>query len=125
MFVLQPGAALVSTVLILRPRVFLFSVFYSRFFTAYSSFYFFNNLYFISTWVLDLAMGLGDVFCSGLQFLIFVKLCNSAGQERKDDGKPCVTSMTIILFEKTFCQTSHIFPLNRSFCRRAKNINVK
>ena len=62
--------------------------------------------------------------CSGLQFFIFVKLCNSAGQERKDDDKPCVTSVTIILFEKTFHQTSHI-PLHRSFCRRAKNINVK
>ena len=69
-------------------------------------------------------MGLGDVSCSGLQFFIFVKLCNSGGQERKDDGKPCVTSVTIILSEKTFRQTSHI-PLNRSFCRRAKKINVK
>ena len=27
----------------------------------------------------------------------------------KDDGKPCVTSETIILFEKTFRQTLHSF----------------
>ena len=36
--------------------------------------------YFISTWVLDLAMGLGDVFCPGLQFFILVKLCNKTGE---------------------------------------------
>ena len=30
-------------------------------------------------------------------------------RERKEDGKPCVTSVTIILFEITFCQTSLSF----------------
>ena len=29
------------------------------------------------------------------------------GRERKDDGKPCVTSVTIVLLEKTFRETSH------------------
>ena len=31
------------------------------------------------------------------------------GRERKEGGKPCVTSVTIILFETTFPQTSHSF----------------
>ena len=69
---------------------------------------------------------------------------------RKEDGKSCVTSVTIILFETTFRQTSlslilrrprsfascersqtsenqaklH-FPLNRSFCKGSVNISVK
>ena len=33
----------------------------------------------------------------------------ATGRKRKDDGKPCVESVTIILFEKTFRQTSHSF----------------
>ena len=41
----------------------------------------------------------------------------------EDDSRPYVTSVTISLFEKTFAKL-HI-PLKRSFCRRAKNINVK
>ena len=44
------------------------------------------------------------------------------GREREEDGKPCVTSDTIILFEITFCQTS-LF-LNRSFCTKTENSNV-
>ena len=63
-----------STFLILRPSVFLFSVFihvssqpHSSPFTFLIVFTLFKP-YFISTWVLDLAMGLGDVFSSGLQF---------------------------------------------------------
>ena len=31
------------------------------------------------------------------------------GRERKEDGKPCVTSVTIILFETTFRQTALSF----------------
>ena len=34
----------------------------------------------------------------------------------KEDGKPCLTSVTIILFEKL--ETGH-------FCKRPENINVK
>ena len=46
----------------------------------------------------------------------------ATGQERKEDGKPCVTSVTIILFEITFGKNS--LPFKRSFCRRPENIDV-
>ena len=39
------------------------------------------------------------------------------GWEKKEDGKPCVTSMTIICWKKI-----HL-PLKRSFCKRPENIN--
>ena len=45
--------------------------------------------------------------------LLLVNLYNYAtGRERKEDGKPCVTSVTIILFETTFRQISLSFKLN-------------
>ena len=28
------------------------------------------------------------------------------GRQRKDDGKPCVTSVAIMMFEKNFCPAS-------------------
>ena len=46
----------------------------------------------------------------------------AAGQERKDDGKPGVTSVaTTICFNISF-KLHH--PLNRSFCKRPENINL-
>ena len=44
---------------------------------------------------------------------------NATGRERKEDGKPCVTSVTIILLRQLY------FPLNRSFCKGPENIGVK
>ena len=38
-----------------------------------------------------------------------VNLTHATGRERKEDGKPCVTSVTIILFENTFCKTTTSF----------------
>ena len=38
----------------------------------------------------------------------------ATGRERKEDGKPCVTRVTIILFEITFRQTSLSFTF---FCK--------
>ena len=43
-------------------------------------------------------------------------------QERKEDGKPCVTSVTLILFAKTFRQTSLSF--KQTFSQKTENINV-
>ena len=40
----------------------------------------------------------------------------------KEDGKPCVKGVTIILLEITF--SKHHFLLNRSFCKRPENIDV-
>ena len=42
----------------------------------------------------------------------------ATGKERKEDGKPCVTSVTIILFEITLRH----FPLNRCFCKDQKTL---
>ena len=36
----------------------------------------------------------------------------ATGRERKEEGKPCVTSVKIILFETTFRQTSLSFKRN-------------
>ena len=44
----------------------------------------------------------------GLQF-VTSSVSELTQQERKEDGKPCVTSVTIILFETTFHQTSLSF----------------
>ena len=41
-------------------------------------------------------------------------------QERNEDGKPCVPSETIILFEITFRQTS--LSINESFCKDQKTL---
>ena len=41
----------------------------------------------------------------------------------KQDGKPCVTSLTIFGFKKTFAKRHP--PLNRSLCQRPENNNVK
>ena len=40
--------------------------------------------------------------------------------ERKEDGKPCVTTVTTILFEITFAKLP--FPLNRSLCKDQKTL---
>ena len=40
-------------------------------------------------------------------YQVIVSLCKGGG--KKEHGKPCVTSVTIILFEKTFRQTSPSF----------------
>ena len=48
-----------------------------------------------------------------LRKLTLSELNYATGRERKEDGKPCVTSVTIILFEATFRQTSH--SLKRNF----------
>ena len=40
-------------------------------------------------------------------YQVIVSLCK--GREKKEHGKPCVTSVTIILFEKTFRQNSLSF----------------
>jgi len=50
------------------------------------------------------------------------ELTQQEGKE-KEDGKPCVTSVTIILFQEIFRRKSHP-PLNRSFCQRPENINL-
>ena len=47
----------------------------------------------------------------------------ATGRERKDDGKPCVTSVTLTLFKKTFLQTSPCF--KQVFRKRPENTNVK
>ena len=47
----------------------------------------------------------------------------TTGRKRKEDSKPCVTSVIIILFEITFCQAINL-PLNKSFCKRPENFNV-
>ena len=44
-------------------------------------------------------------------------------QDRNEEGKPCVPSVTIILFEINFCQTSLSF--KQIFFKRPENINVK
>ena len=67
---------------------------------------------------------------SGWNHNCSVKMCNlpdhkwtyATGRERKEDGKPCVTSVTI-LFEKTLRQTSLSF--KQMFLQRPENINVK
>ena len=41
----------------------------------------------------------------------------ATGWERKEDGKPCVTSVTIILFEKRFAEL-------HPFLNRSENINL-
>ena len=46
----------------------------------------------------------------------------ATGRERKEDGKPCVTNVTIILFEITLRQTSLSF--KQMFLQRPENINV-
>ena len=56
-------------------------------------------------------------------FIICELTLYATGQERKDDSKPCVTSVTIILFENPSAKL-HI-PLRIFFCRGAKNIDVK
>ena len=47
-----------------------------------------------------------------LRKLTLSELNYATGRERKEDGKPCVTSVTIILFEATFRQTSLSFKRN-------------
>ena len=44
------------------------------------------------------------------------ELNDATGQERKEDGKPCVTSVTIILLESTVRQTSLSFKVIPLFC---------
>ena len=45
----------------------------------------------------------------------------ATGRERKEEGKPCVTSVKIILFETTFRQTS----LSFKWICFVKTVNVK
>ena len=47
-------------------------------------------------------------------------LVYATGRERKEDGKPCVTSVTITLFEITFRQTSLSF--KQFFCKDQKTL---
>ena len=56
-------------------------------------------------------------------FPLYSVLTYATGRERKEDGKPRVTSMTIILFEITLRQTSLSF--KQMFLQRPQNINVK
>ena len=51
-----------------------------------------------------------------MMMMITVNLCNRTGE----DGKPCVTTMTTILFEITFAKLP--FPLNRSLCKDQKTL---
>ena len=44
-----------------------------------------------------------------LRKLTLSELNYATGRERKEDGKPCITSVIIILFETTFRQTSLSF----------------
>ena len=48
-----------------------------------------------------------------IKFFRFFCALNATGRERKEDGKPCVTSATISLFEINFRQL--LFSLDRSF----------
>ena len=50
-------------------------------------------------------------------------LRNRTAREIKEEGKPCVTSVTIILLETTVSKFH--FLLNRSFCKGPENIGVK
>ena len=68
---------------------------------------------------LDLTL-CGNFVCSPLQLIVNY----ATGRERKEDGKPCVTSVTIILFEITFRQTLLSNVLSRSFCKRPENTDV-
>ena len=54
---------------------------------------------------------LGVLSMGGVQqpILVYYKWSYAKGRQRKEDGKPCVTSVTIILFDKTFRQTSPSF----------------
>ena len=48
---------------------------------------------------------------------------DATGRQSEEDGKPCVTGVTIILFEVHFAKLH--FSLNRSCCKGPENINIK
>ena len=48
---------------------------------------------------------------------------DATGRQSEEDGKPCVTGVTIILFEVDFAKLH--FSLNRSCCKGPENINIK
>ena len=50
-------------------------------------------------------------------------LRNGTAREIKEEGKPCVTSVTIILLETTFQQISLSF--KQILCKGPENISVK
>ena len=45
---------------------------------------------------------------------------DATGRQSEEDGKPCVTGVTIILFEVHFAKLH--FSLNRSCCKGPENI---